>query len=167
MLHDFILYLMCVLAIAGGVGLITNRNPIYCVLFLILNFFAIGGLYLTLQSEFLAVVQIIVYAGAIMVLFLFVIMLLNLSESDMEAMKFDWRRGMAFILGIGFLFEILVALGGIKQLPAAFAAPLHFQYGKVETIGNELMTRYLFHFEIISVILLSALIGAIVIAKKN
>ncbi len=158
-------WFLSILALVGAIGLVTTRNPMYAVLFLVINFFAIGGLFLSLHVEFLAVIQIIVYAGAIMVLFLFVIMLLNLNESSMEKMHLDWRRGLAFILGFGFLAEMAYALHkGLGKLPAAAPA---FSWGKVEPIGRELMTTYLFPFEMISVILLAALMGAVIIAKKH
>jgi NADH-quinone oxidoreductase subunit J len=157
-------YGLSLLALVGAIGMITTRNPIYALLFLVLNFFAIGGLFLSLHAEFLAVIQIIVYAGAILVLFLFVIMLLNLNSTHMEEVRFDWKRGSAFILGMAFLAEMAYALNkGLKTMPGT--APT-FYWGKVEPIGKELMTGYLFPFEMISLILLAALIGAIVIAKK-
>ncbi len=100
-----------------------------------------------------------------MVLFLFVIMLLNLREEDMEEAPFDWKRGMIFILGLAFLAEILYALsGGLGALP--LPAPEVYSFGKVEPIGFVLMTNFVFPFEMISVILLAALMGALVIARK-
>jgi NADH-quinone oxidoreductase subunit J len=159
-------FVFAFLALVGAIGLVTNRSPINTVLLVVLNFFAIGGLYLTLAAEFLAVVQIIVYAGAIMVLFLFVVMLLNLNKEDMERVKLDKRRGLAFILGLGFLAMLLYALmEGVSARPLPELQP--YAYGKVEPIGRLLMTDYLFPFEMISVILLSALMGAVVIAKKH
>ncbi len=155
---------LSVIALGGAFGLILARNPIYSILLLVLNMFAIGGLYLTLNAEFLAVIQIIVYAGAIMVLFLFVVMLLNLNESTDEEFKYDWKRGAAFLLGIAFLAELLYAFSGSDQLMGPRAG---FTFGKVEPVGMQLMTNYLFPFEMISVILLAALIGALVIAKKH
>lgn len=145
--------------------MITNRNAIYSVLFLILNFFCIGGLFLTLQSEFLAVIQIIVYAGAIMVLFLFVIMLLNMSRDTTYMDRYDWRKGLAFLIGLAFLGELLVAFSLVRDFP--IQQPASFEFGKVEATGRLLMTEYLFPFEMISLILLAALIGAIIIAKKH
>ena len=143
--------------------MILHRNPMYSVLYLILNFFCIGGLFLTLHAEFLAVIQIIVYAGAIMVLFLFVIMLMNMARESHAPEPYDWRRGLAWILGLAFLGEMLFAFGALKQNQPTLEP---FKYGKVEPIGRALMTDYLFPFEMISVILLVALLGAIVIAKK-
>lgn len=162
MVETVLFWTCAILGIAGGVGLVINRNPVYAALSLILNFFSIAGLYLSLQAEFLAVIQVLVYAGAIMVLFLFVIMLLNLADEPKPAKSFDMARGAAFILGIGFIVEMLIIFRGVQ--PRTF--PEEFAFGKTEAIGKLLMTDYVFPFEIISVILIAALIGAIVVAKK-
>lgn len=159
-------WFFAILGIAGGVGLITQRNPILAALSLILNFFSIAGLYLSLQAEFIAIIQILVYAGAIMVLFLFVIMLLNMQD---EAKKpFDISRGIAFILGAAFLGEMFYVFNHFmgKSVSGAFVIG-DKAMGNVEQIGRAMMTQYLFPFEMISVVLLAALIGAIVVAKKH
>lgn len=161
MIATILFWLFAILGIAGGIGLIFNRNAVYAALSLIINFFSIAGLYLTLQAEFLAVIQVIVYAGAIMVLFLFVIMLLNLQD-EQGVTRFDLRRGLAFILGLGFIAEMAFVLRSFQGQGLSG----EFSYGKVEPIGEALMTNFLFPFEIISVILLSALIGAIIVARK-
>ncbi|MCB9230793.1 MAG: NADH-quinone oxidoreductase subunit J [Bacteroidia bacterium] len=160
-LQTALFWIFSILGIAGGIGLVINRNPVYSALSLILNFFSLAGLYLSLQAEFLAVIQVLVYAGAIMVLFLFVIMLLNLSDEP-RVEGFDIARGASFLLAIGFVAEMLIILKDVV-LPSS---PEKFTYGKVESIGNLLMTNYLFPFEVISVVLVASLIGAIVIAKK-
>ncbi len=163
MVETVLFWVLAVLSIATALAVITNRNPMYSVLLLVVNFFCIGGLYLTLNAEFIAVIQIIVYAGAIMVLFLFVVMLLNLgSEKSLEP-AFDAKKGLAFLLGLAFLAEMLVAM---KDFSAIGSAKETFEYGKVEKIGLQLMTQYVYPFEMISVILLVALIGALMIAKK-
>jgi len=164
-LGTVLFFILAALGLVGAVGLISSRNPIHSLLFLILNFFAIGGLYLTLHAEFLAVVQIIVYAGAILVLFLFVIMLLNLDETTTKPLGFNLQYGVAYALGFALLGELLYAASGVRKLGAP-TAPEVFQYGKVEPIGNALMTDYLFPFEMISVVLLVALMGAIIVAKR-
>ncbi|MEM6634185.1 MAG: NADH-quinone oxidoreductase subunit J [Bacteroidota bacterium] len=167
-LQTILFWIFAVLGLAGGMGLLVNKNPVYAALSLILNFFSIAGLYLSLSAEFLAAIQILVYAGAIMVLFLFVIMLLNLQDES-GVLKFDAYRGLAFILGIAFIAEMLIAVQGVAfnaaNEPISISGP--FEYGKVEPIGRALMTDYLFPFEIISVILIAALMGAIVIARKH
>lgn len=164
MVEVILFWVLAILSIASGLAVILNKNPMYSVLLLVVNFFCIGGLYLTLQAEFLAVVQIIVYAGAIMVLFLFVIMLLNLGSEKSLEQGFDVKKGLAFILGGAFFAELLVAMKDFKALNTPSAT---FQYGKVEKIGLELMTQYVYPFEMISVILLAALVGALLIAKKH
>ncbi len=164
MFEIILFWTLAVLSIVSGIAVITNKNPAYSVLLLVINFFCIGGLYLTLNAEFIAVIQIIVYAGAIMVLFLFVIMLLNLGTDEAMEPAFDTKKGLAFLLGLAFLAEMLVA---IKDFSALNSAKETFDYGKVEKIGYQLMTQYVFPFEMISVILLAALVGALVIAKKH
>ena len=161
-IQTVLFWLFSILGIAGGVGLIINKNPVYSALSLILNFFSIAGLYLSLNAEFLAAIQILVYAGAIMVLFLFVIMLLNL-EKESGVTSFSVGKGLAFILGIAFVAEMFVAFQSFTT--ESVEGP--FAYGKVEPIGRALMTDYLFPFEIISVILIAALMGAIVVARKH
>lgn len=181
MLETVLFWVFAALGIAGGIGLILNRNPIYSALSLILNFFSIAGLYLALSAEFLAAIQILVYAGAIMVLFLFVIMLLNLQEEKLD-LSFDARRGVAFILGVAFIAEMFYVFRSLNPFSEAQMETLskqkvqladlnlvsgQFELGKVEPIGEQLMTTYLFPFEMISVILLAALVGAIVVARKH
>jgi NADH-quinone oxidoreductase subunit J len=153
-----------ILGLAGGIGLLLNRNPVHAALSLIVNFFSIAGLYLSLQAEFLAVIQVLVYAGAIMVLFLFVIMLLNLSVEAKQ--PYSTLRIAAFVVGIAFIAEMLIVFR--QALPATGESFLKgdFMFSSAEAVGALLMTRYLFPFEMISAILLAALVGAIVIAKK-
>ena len=161
MVGTILFWIFAIIGIAGAVGLIFNRNPVYAALSLVLNFFSIAGLYLTLNAEFLAVIQVIVYAGAIMVLFLFVIMLLNLRD-EQGVTRFDLRRGAAFLLGAAFIAELVLVFRSFqgKSLDGGFP------YGKVEPVGEQLMTQYLFPFEMISVILISALMGAIIVAQR-
>jgi NADH-quinone oxidoreductase subunit J len=164
-LQAILFWLFSVLGIAGGIGLILNRNPVHAALCLILNFFSIAGLYLTLQAEFLAVIQILVYAGAIMVLFLFVIMLLNLSKEPKRP-ALELSRIMAFVLGIAFVVEMLVVFNSAFADQGTGFLTQPFYFSSVEAVGAVLMTKYLFPFEMISVVLISALVGAIVVAKK-
>ncbi len=155
-------WIFSILGLAGGIGLILNKNTIYAALSLILNFFSIAGLYLSLGAEFLTAIQILVYAGAIMVLFLFVIMLLNI-EDEHGLYKFDARRGIAFILSLAFVAEMVYVFRSFSETSLTGS----FDFGSAESVGMEMMTEYLFPFEMISVILLAALIGAIVVARKH
>ena len=161
-IQTVLFWIFSILGLAGGVGLVFNRNPVYSALSLILNFFSIAGLYLSLGAEFLTAIQILVYAGAIMVLFLFVIMLLNL-EDEQGVLKFDAKRGIAFILGFAFIAEMIFVFRGFNSSSVGG----DFAFGSVESVGMKMMTEYLFPFEMISVILLAALIGAIVVARKH
>jgi NADH-quinone oxidoreductase subunit J len=162
MVGTILFWIFAIIGIAGAVGLIFNRNAVYAALSLVLNFFSIAGLYLTLNAEFLAVIQVIVYAGAIMVLFLFVIMLLNLRD-EQGVTRSDLRRGVAFLLGAAFIAELVLVFRSFQNKPLNTGT---FPYGKVEPVGEQLMTQYLFPFEMISVILIAALIGAIIVARK-
>lgn len=150
-----------------SVLVVTRRNPVHSVLFMLLMFFHIAGLYLTLNAEFLAAVQVIVYAGAIMVLFLFVILLLNLKEElSMKRFTGPWPLGLLTALAV--LLTAIVSLRSFVQGPAGLATR---EAVKAETntklLGRILFTEFLFPFEIVSLILLVAMIGAIVLAKKK
>ncbi len=160
-------YLLAAISIGSALMVVTRRSPVMSVLFLILNFFALAGLFLSLHAQFIAVIQIIVYAGAIMVLFLFVIMLLNLGDEKGLTEKISYKKIIAVGLSFGFLLEILYILGfGGKEFPSAQAARA-LEVGTAENIGKELFTRFLFPFEITSIILIAAIVGAVVLAKRK
>lgn len=163
MLSTFLFWFLSVIAIAAAIGTITARNPVFSALSLVLNFFALAGLYLTLQAEFIAVIQVMVYAGAIMVLFLFVIMLLNLGSDSKDAIASRMQMGLAVIAGGGFVL-MMTRIFMIQLEPNKKQSTL--MNGKAEKIGEWLLKDYVFPFEIISVILLASLVGAILIAKK-
>jgi NADH-quinone oxidoreductase subunit J len=162
---SFLFFLFAIVAIASAIMMILHRNPIYCALFLIVTLFALAGLYVLLNAPFIAAVHIIVYAGAIMVLFLFVIMLLNL-KSDIA--KERPRRRLQFlgivIAGL-FLVEVAFFVKSGSILPASPIVESEIQQGSTRAIGELLFTDYLFPFEIASVLLLSAIIGSVVLAK--
>ncbi len=161
-----ILFLVLALAaVASAVGMLLSRNTIYAALLLILNFGAIAILYLILGAPFIALAQITVYAGAIMVLFLFVIMLLG-AERSVHQETLRWQRPLAVILGVVMLAEaayILVFKGGAQ--PPLPAPPANF--ANPTDIGMALFDRYMLPFEITSVILLVATVGAIVLTKAD
>jgi len=136
-------------------------------LYLILNFFALAGLYLTLHAQFIAVIQIIVYAGAIMVLFLFVVMLLRLADEPQLAEKLTYRKLIAVALAFGLFLEVAYIIGIESKARSAVQSPNAVTIGTAESIGTELFTNYLFPFEVTSIILLAAIVGAIVLAKKR
>lgn len=140
------------------------RNPIHSALSLLLMFFHVAGLYITLHAEFLAAVQIIVYAGAILVLYLFVVMLLNVKRED----RYHRQVLVGLLLGVALFAEALVLVFREELgLAAGVPRPQTQVSGNTESIGEVLYTTYLFPFEIASLILLVAMIGAVILSKKG
>jgi len=147
--------------------IITRQNPVHSILWMLLLFFHIAGLYLFLNAEFLAAVQIILYAGAILVLFLFVIMMLNLREEfTVDRFIGEWPIGVA--VGASVLMMIFFSLGKFIQGPSGpYTIEMIKNQTHTKAIGRVLYTEYLLPFEIASLVLLIAIIGAIVLAKKR
>ncbi len=146
---------------------ITRKNPVHSVLWMLVLFFHIGAIYLFLNAEFIAAVQIILYAGAILVLFLFVIMMLNIKE-ELTSEKFigEWPIGVA--LGLSFVLFVFFAIA--KYIPGplgTYTIELVQKQTHTKAIGRVLYTEYILPFEIASIILLIAIVGAIVLAKKR
>lgn len=155
------------MAVVSAIIMITRRNPIKSVLFLIVNFFSISAIYLLLRAQFIAIIQVLVYAGAIMVLFLFVIMLLNLQDESKLTENLTYKKLTAILLVI-LLFAVLsitVYFGFLNKYTSISADAENL--GTVENIGRELYMNFSFPFEVVSFILLAAIIGAIVLAKKK
>ncbi|MEW6117546.1 MAG: NADH-quinone oxidoreductase subunit J [Nitrospirota bacterium] len=150
-----------------SVLIITRRNPVHSVLWMLAMFFHIAAVYLFLNAEFLAAVQLILYAGAILVLFLFVVMMLNLKE-ELEGDRFagEWPIGVA--LGLSLLVLILFVMGSLTQGPAGQHTIEYItSMTHAKAIGTLLYTEYLFPFEVASLVLLIAIVGAIVLAKRR
>jgi len=146
---------------------ITRSNPVHSVLTMLLLFFHIAGLYVTLNAEFLAAVQVIVYAGAILVLFLFVILLLNLKE-EMLARRYVGPWPLGLIAAMGLLLVIVLSLRSFTPGPSGvFVTEVIRAETNTKALGKILFTEYLYPFEVVSVVLLVAIIGAIVLAKKG
>lgn len=145
------------------------RNPIYSAVSLLIMFFHVAGLYVTLHAEFLAAVQVIVYAGAILVLYLFVVMLLNLKRED----RYHAQFLVGILLGVTILTEVVLLIlhnGGTTASPSTgvvLGDGLTTVSGNTETIGEVLYSTYLFPFEVASLILLVAMVGAIIMAKRD
>ena len=151
--------------VVSSLQVILHRNPVTSALFLVLAFCALAGLYLLLGAEFIGMVQIIVYAGAIMVLFLFVIMYLNLPRDAESGFQIAVRRGLGWVLGAVLLVE--GALFVARRWAPGPALPMSPppEGGNTRALGELLYSRYLFPFEITSVVLLVAIVGAIVITR--
>ncbi len=158
-------WFLSVVAIFSALMVITSKNPVYSVLWLIVTFFAISGHYILLNAQFLAIVNIIVYAGAIMVLFLFVIMLMNLNK-ETEPQKSRWLKMAGAVAG-GCLLLVLVAALKDTDMKDQQALVNEGNIGLIKNLGKELFTTYVVPFEISSVLFLSAMVGAVVIGKKE
>jgi NADH-quinone oxidoreductase subunit J len=162
---EILFFALSALAIISAVMVLVSKNPIHSVLWLILVFFAISGHYILLNAQFLAIVNIIVYAGAIMVLFLFVMMLMNVKK-DNEPQKQLWVKLIGVIAGGSFL-TLLIAL--VKQNASFQGRDVLLKDGNIGLIhplGQALFTDYVVPFEISSVLFLSAMVGAVIIGKK-
>ena len=161
---DILFWFLSVLAITAAIGVVVSKSPIYSVLWLIVVFFAISGHYILMNAQFLAIVNIIVYAGAIMVLFLFVIMLMNLN-ADAEPSKNMYSRMAGLISGLCLMIVFIAALS--KPEVGHNLMKRGSDIGLIKNLGNALFNEYVVPFEISSVLFLSAMIGAVVIGKKD
>src|ERR1043165_7737919 len=161
----FFFYMLSGLAVLGGILVITRRNAVHSALALILTLLAVAGLYLMLYAPFVAGVQIILYAGGIMVLFLFVIMLVNIEKSQKEEQfNKQWLVGLAAAIALGALF-VFVFIKGRSLFPdRAIQMP---EQSNTQQVALLLYGNYMFAFEIASLLLLVAVIGAVVMAKKR
>jgi len=166
-LQALVFFVLAFVSIASAILMITRANPVKSAIFLIINFLSLSILYLTLNAQFIAIIQVLVYAGAIMVLFVFVIMLLNLQDEKRLSDKFDIRRLIAFIFVL--LVFVKIALGLVSSTSGRFLkqAENSLELGKIEFIGEKLFTNYILPFEITSLILVVAIVGAITLAKRK
>ena len=165
-----IFYIFAALSILGGLGVLFLRNPIHCALSLVGTFFCLGSIYVMLNAEFVAVIQVLVYAGAIMVLFLFVLMLLSSKTSDQNTNKWPIGKILAGLLSFGIFLKIasLFTMGDLQLGPkGAYPIEVVEEVGSISLIGQLLFTDYILSFEIIAILLLVAVIGAVVIAKRR
>ena len=150
------------IAVCGAIMVVTRKHPMASALYLILSLFAVAALFVLRQAHFLAAVQVIVYAGAVVVLFVFVIMLINLPEDRLPVERVTATRVLGVIAAGLFLLEsaVLARRFAMSKVPAPAV-------GTVEAVGRALFTDYLLAFEITSVLLLAAVIGAIALAKRG
>lgn len=157
-------YFLAFLAVFGALTVVFSRNPVYSVIFLVMTFFCIACHYMLLSAQFLAAVHIIVYAGAIMVLFLYVIMLLNLNQ-ETEPQKSNLLKIAAVIVG-GLL--MVVFTGVLRSAETAKINPETIgTIGLVKSLGKILLNEFLLPFESVSILLLAAMVGAVMLAKTH
>jgi NADH-quinone oxidoreductase subunit J len=153
-------------ALGGAIMVVASKNPVHSILYLIITFFAISGHYILLNAQFLAIVNVIVYAGAIMVLFLFVVMLMNLNAESAPPQKNKYILYGGTIAGASLMLVLASALKQSTQVNHRMLVSSGAG-GLIENLGKVLFTDYVFPFEISSVLFLSAMIGAVVISKKE
>ena len=167
-LFEWLIFLgMAFTSILVSLLLITRKNPIHSALLLVLNFICVAVLYLLLQSQFIAIVQVIVYAGAMVMLIVFVIMLLDLEEELQSGLRLLYSKVIGGVLAVFFLFGIIysVAASSLSGKKGAYTADK--LSANVKAVGEALFTQYLFPFEIASVLLVAAIVGAVVLSKKR
>jgi NADH-quinone oxidoreductase subunit J len=164
-------YVFAITTVGGALMVVTQKNPVYSVLSIITAFFGLAGLYVLLEAPFVAVAQIIIYAGAIMVLFLFVVMLLNAPREDAA----EWDRSHPLYrpgaVRIGAVLALLLALelGWALSRTSGLAAPVDEQSAdfSVQAMGKVLFTDYMFAFEVTSILIIASMVGAVVLARKR
>ncbi|HET9136450.1 MAG TPA: NADH-quinone oxidoreductase subunit J [Candidatus Kapabacteria bacterium] len=165
-MNEILFWILSAGAIGSAILMVTRKSAVSSALSLVLTFCFLAALYLTLQAQFLAIVQVAVYAGAIMVLVLFVIMLLNLQQ-EIFSIGSNWKTTLG-VLGVGAIAVQIIAIIMIskEKLPQAVSAKAA-EFGTVESVGMLLYKSYAFPFEMASLVLIAAAVGAIVLAKKK
>jgi NADH-quinone oxidoreductase subunit J len=162
-----VFYLFAFIAVLGALGVVLLRNPVHSAVSLALVFISLAAMYVLLSAPFIAVAQVMVYAGAILILFVFVMMLLN-PGTDRGAGKLPSQRWLAIIFGVVLFIQLAVTLASVVVPTTAgtFTPELIANQGGVQVIGMALFTDFLLPFEITSMLLLIAIVGVIVLAKK-
>lgn len=158
--------ILSILAIASAIITVASKHPIRSAMALVAHFFSLSGIYLTLNAQFLAVLQVLVYAGAIMVLVIFVIMLLNIGSEEKMVRKFQSVQYLAIGVAIAFalmLTTILIINFNTQQ----FNPNLEANIGSVESLGKLLYSNYLFPIQAVAILLTTAIFGAIILAKRK
>jgi NADH-quinone oxidoreductase subunit J len=169
MIVDFFFWLFAAVLLISATLVVTSKNPVHSVLFLILSFFNAAALFLIAGAEFLAMILVVVYVGAVAVLFLFVVMMLDI---DFEQLRGGLQRyaGVGAAVGVALLAEFAIALGGWKLAPnvdQVLFSPTPGNVSNIQALGNILYTDYLFLFQAAGLVLLVAMIGAIVLTLRD
>jgi NADH-quinone oxidoreductase subunit J len=165
-LESVLFYFLGAAAIASALLVITRRNPITAAMCLVVHFVTLAGLYLTLNAQFMAAIQVLVYAGAIMVLVVFVIMLLNLGNEASLRERMSSREGIGVALAMRCGGVIIYALTRAWH-PVSGGSKAALGNGTIDAVGKALFTRYVFPFELVSLVLLAAAVGAVVLTKRH
>jgi NADH-quinone oxidoreductase subunit J len=165
-------YLFGLIAIASSIAFVTRKSPVAAALWLVNTMFSLAALYAMMDAHFVAAIQVLVYAGAIMVVFLFVVMLLNLGHpSEMADARGNWGKLAAGLLGLALLAQVMTLVG--KRLPEPFTPGGDFdpdavrELGAVGSVAQPLFNEYLLAFELTSILLLVAIVGAVVMGRRR
>ena len=160
-METFLFWIFAIVGVGCGIMVVFHRNPMSSAIYLVVTMLCLAGFYALLAGPFVAVIQVLVYAGAVMVLILFVIMMLNLREETLER-----GGGMAtwILAGLIGLVLVVAVLPPFPRMPAGAPPP---EFGTIEEVGNKLFTVYMLPFELTSVLLLIAIIGAVILAKRR
>jgi NADH-quinone oxidoreductase subunit J len=166
--YKLIFYIFGLIGIASALTFVTRKSPVAAALWLVNTLFSLAALFIMLDAQFIGVIQVLVYAGAIMVVFLFVVMLLNLGHaSDVTDIRGTWGKLIAGLLGIALAAQILVILRGrLPSIPSVMPGD-PAATGVIDSLAQPLFREYLLAFEITSVLLLAAIIGAVLLAKRR
>lgn len=168
MFSSILFWIFAILIVGSAIMVITRKNPVHSALWLVLTFFSVASLYVIIKAHFLAAVQLLIYVGAILVLYVFVIMMSDVKEKKGER-YFHGQKILACFVGLIFSASFIYALSKsfFKGSKGTLWARTHIAGGNTEAIGDVLYTKYLLPFEIVSILLLVAIVGAIVLAKKD
>ena len=155
-------------AIAGALGVLIAKNPVNSAISLVMTFFSLASLYVLLHAVFMGIIQILVYAGAIMVLFVFVLMLINPRDDELQRGKFSGHQLVAMLMGVGIFVVLLQTIFTTSFANAGLASSAPAEgFGEVEQVGHALLTTHVLPFELVAVLLLVGIVSAVVVAKKR
>lgn len=164
-MDQFLFFLVAFLAVSSAVYFVFARNPLYAILSLIVTMFSIAGMYILLNAQFLAIIQIIVYAGAIMVLFLYILMMLNLNKED-ESKKNNTLKFVGVFTSMLLLIGILGVFRGVQEQHVV-VENVDKGVGLTKNLGRLLFNEYVLPFELASILILAGIVGAVLIGKKD
>jgi NADH-quinone oxidoreductase subunit J len=159
-MEAFLFWVFAIVSVVCGVMVVFHRNPMTSAIYLVITMLCLAGLYVLLSGAFVAVIQVLVYAGAVMVLMLFVIMMLNLREETLQ------REGSLLAWGLAGVIGLLLVVRLARLFPNPAVSPRPEGFGTIEAVGRKLFDPYLLPFELTSVLLLIAIIGAVILAKR-
>jgi NADH-quinone oxidoreductase subunit J len=166
-METFFFIFIATFAVCTALAMVLSKNTVNSALFLILHMLSVSGFYLSLNAQFLAVIQILVYAGAIMVLFLFVIMVLNMDSTETVVSKVDFKQIFSLLLIVVILSQLLNIAGNYTGIIPEITTEEMVAVGTVEAIGDELFTTFLLPFEATAILLTAAVVGAMLLAQQN